>query len=265
MKTKILAALVAAAISSSALAANECNRSPRTVVFDNKAIDVFISNDTQRAEVTFPEPYLEGIYVEAPEGMNFYRTPINNRIAFMSDNDPMYTGVVKVDGPSKKSYVLRLITRPGCADSQVTIEDQPLADRSQSGTNSKGQKKGLMNYLFDGKLPSGYREADFASMSKSDRTVFRQGSLEFILQSQYIGPKYIGTTYEVVNKGRTATKVAIDQIDYSNPAVRETLGLARQVSMLPTSRILGPAPEFITEVYAESHRGLLFIVSEKQK
>ena len=89
--------------------------------------------------------------------------------------------------------------------------------------------------------------------------------MEFILQSQYIGPKYIGTTYEVINKGRTATKVAIDQIDYSNPAVRETLGFARQVSMLPTSRILGPAPEFLTEVYAESHRGLLFIVSEKQK
>ena len=122
-----------------------------------------------------------------------------------------------------------------------------------------------MNYLFDGKLPPGYRQADFSSMSKAERVVFKQGSLEFILQSQYIGPKYIGTTYEVVNNGRTATKVAIDQMDYSNPAVRETLGVARQVSMLPTSRILGPAPQFLTEVYADSHRGLLFIVSEKKK
>jgi len=259
-----LAALVAAAISMPAMAKDECNRSPRTVVYDNKPVDVFISNDTQRAEVTFPDPYLEGIYVEVPEGMNFYRTPINNKIAFMSD-DPMYTGLVTIDGPSKKSWIVRLITRPGCADSQVTIQDMPLADRSAASANAYGHKKGLMNYLFDGKLPSGYRQADFSAMSKADRVVFRQGSLEFILHSQYIGPKYIGTTYELVNKGRTATKVAIDQIDYSNPAVRETLGIARQVSMLPTSRILGPSPEFLTEVYADSHRGLLFIVSEKQK
>lgn len=263
MKTTFLAALVAAAISMPAMAKDECNRSPRTVVYDTKPVDVFISNDTQRAEVAFPDPYLEGIYVEVPEGMNFYRTPINNKIAFMSE-DPMYTGLVTIDGPSKKSWRVRLITRPGCADSLVTIQDLPLADRSQAGANS-GIKKGLMNYLFDGKLPSGYRQADFSSMSKADRVVFRQGSVEFVLQSQYIGPKYIGTTYEIVNKGRTATKVAIDQMDYSNPVVRETLGLARQVSMLPTSRILGPSPEFITEVYSGSHRGLLFIVSEKQK
>ena len=148
--------------------------------------------------------------------------------------------------------------------SEMCIRDRPLADRSQA-TTTNGRKKGLMNYLFDGKLPPGYRQADFSSMSKAERVVFKQGSLEFILQSQYIGPKYIGTTYEVVNNGRTATKVAIDQMDYSNPAVRETLGVARQVSMLPTSRILGPAPQFLTEVYADSHRGLLFIVSEKKK
>ncbi len=233
-------------------------------MYDSTPVDVFISNDTQRAEVTFPEPYLEGIYVEVTEGMDFYRTPIDNKLAFMS-NDPLYTGLVTIDGPSKKSYIIRLITRPGCADSQVTIENQALADRSQAATSGKGNVKGLMHYLYDGKLPSGYRQADFSRMSKEERVVFRQGSLEFVLQSQYIGPRYIGTTYEVINKGRTATKVAVDQIDYSNPAVRRTLGIARQVSMLPTSRILGPAPQYLTEVYADSHRGLLFIVSEKQR
>nr|WP_192963353.1 hypothetical protein [Pseudomonas fluorescens]CEK42161.1 hypothetical protein PQBR57_0208 [Pseudomonas fluorescens SBW25] len=263
MKITFLAALVAAAISMPVMANNECNRSPRTIVYDNKPVDVFISNDSQRANITFPEPYLEGISVEVTEGMNFYRTPINNRIAFMSE-DPMYTGLVTIDGATKKSYIVRLITRPGCADSEVTIQGEPLADRSQTASTG-GIKKGLMNFLFDGKLPPGYRQADFSSMSKDERVVFKQGSLEFTLQSQYIGPKYIGTTYEVINKGRTATKVAIDQIDYSNPAVRETLGVARQVAMLPSSRILGPAPEFLTEIYADSHRGLLFIVSEKKK
>lgn len=264
MKTKFLAVLAATAISMPAMAIDECSRSPRTVVYNDSPVDVFISNDTQRAEVTFPEPYLEGIYVEVTEGMDFYHTPINNKLAFMS-NDPLYTGLVTVDGPSKNAYIIRLITRPGCADSQVTIENQPLVDRSQTTTDTKGNVKSLMNYLYDGEVPSGYRKADFSSMSKSERVVFEQGSLEFILQSQYVGPKYIGTTYEIINNGRTATQVAIDQIDYSNPAVRSTLGVARQVSMLPTSRILGPSPAFLTEIYANSHRGLLFIVSEKQK
>lgn len=263
MKLSILTALVAAVISTAALAQDgECNRSPRSVVYNDSPVDVYISNDTQRAEVTFPEKYLEGIYVEVPSGMQFYRTPIDNKLAFMAEN-AMYNGLVYVDGPSKKTYIIKLITRPGCADSQVTITNQPIADRSQMARDSNGKVKGLMNYLYDGKVPSGYRQQDFSKLTTNDRVVFRQGSLEFRLESQVVGPTYIGTTYEIINKGRTATKVAIDQIDYSNKAVRESLGTARQVSMLPSSRVLGPAPEFITEIYGETHRGLLFIVSEK--
>lgn len=264
MKKTLIAALVAAALSPHAFANDECNRSPRSIVYNNTPIDVFISDDTQRAEVSFPEPYLEGIYVEVTEGMDFYRTPIPNKLAFMA-TDPLYTGLVTVDGPSKNSYIIRLITRSGCADSQVTIENTPLADRSERQTNSKGQVKGLMHYLYEGTLPSGYRQADFSRMSRNERVVFRQGSLEFVLQSQVEGTRYIGTTYEVINSGRTATKVAIDQIDYSNSAVRQSLGTARQVSMLPSSRVLGPSPEFVTEIYGETHRGLLFVVSEKSR
>ena len=158
MKITILAALVAAAISMPVMADNECNRSPRTIVYADKPVDVFISDDSQRANVTFPEPYLEGISVERPEGMNFYPTPIKNRLSFMS-TDPMYTGLVTIDGGTAKSYIIRLITRPGCADSEVTIQSEPLADRSQVATTN-GHKKGLMNYMFDGKLPSGYRQAE---------------------------------------------------------------------------------------------------------
>jgi hypothetical protein len=264
LKKTLVAALVAAALSPHAFAKDECNRSPRTIVYNNSPVDVFISDDTQRAEVTFPEPYLEGIYVEVTEGMDFYRTPIPNKLAFMA-TEATYTGLVTVDGPSKNTYIVRLITRSGCADSQVSIETTPLADRSGRQANNKGQVKGLMHYLYKGTVPSGYRNADFSRMSRSERVVFRQGSLEFVLQSQVEGTRYIGTTYEVINSGRTATKVAIDQIDYSNPAVRKSLGTARQVSMLPSSRVLGPSPEFITEIYGETHRGLLFVVSEKSK
>ncbi|RNF86600.1 hypothetical protein EFK07_19890 [Pseudomonas putida] len=262
MKKRLIAAGLCAAMSTTIFASDECNRNPRTVVYNNSPVDVYISNDTQRAEVLFPEPYLDGIYVEVTQGMDFYPSPIKNKLAFQA-TDPLYTGLVYVDAPSKQTYILKLITRPGCADSQVTISGQPIADRSAMARDSRGRIKGLMNYLYDGKLPSGYREQDFSRLSETDRVVFRQGSLEFKLRSQVVGPKYIGTTYEVINNGRTSTKVAIDQIDYGNKAVRESLGIARQVSMLPSSRILGPSPEYITEVYGESHRGLLFIVSEK--
>lgn len=262
MKIKLLAAMVAAALTTNVYANEECNRSPRTVVYDNSPVEVFISNDSQRAEVIFPETYLEGIRIEVEQGVEFYPTPINNILAF-SSHDPMYSGLVTVHGQSKQPYQLKLITRPGCADSQVTIANEGPVDRSRLSKDSRGRVKGLMNYLYSGKVPNGYRKNDFAKLTRDQRVVFRQGSVEFILQSQVVGPTYVGTTYEIVNNGRTPFKVAIDQIDYSNKDVQASIGLARQAAMLPSSRILGPSPEFITEVYGDSHRGLLFIVSEK--
>lgn len=264
MKIKLMAAMVAAVLGSNVYANEECNRSPRSVVYQNSPVEVFISNDTQRAEVMFPEEYLEGIAIEVEQGVAFYPTPIKNKLAFQSQ-DPLYTGLVTIDGPSKQSYMLKLITRPGCADSQVTITHEALADRSQLERDGKGRVKGLMNYLYSGEVPNGYRKNDFAKLTRDERVVFRQGSVEFTLQSQVVGPTYVGTTYEVVNKGRTSFMVAIDQIDYTNKAVTDSIGVARQVAMLPSSRILGPSPEFISEVYGDSHRGLLFIVSEKKK
>lgn len=264
MKLNYTAALVAAVLSTTVFANEECNRSPRTVVYQNSPIDVFVSDDTQRAEVIFPEEYLEGIYREVPEGMEFFPTPIKNKLAFRA-SDPFYVGLVTVDGGSKTSYLINLIARPGCADSQVTVAFQPPVDRSSLSRDSRGRVKGLMHYLFNGETPNGYRKNTFNKLSRDQRVVFRQGSVEFILQSQLVGPQYIGTTYEVVNHGRTAFKLAIDQIDYSNQAVRESIGIARQSAMLPSSRILGPSPEYISEIYGDSHRGLLFIVSEKAK
>ncbi|WP_409286788.1 hypothetical protein [Pseudomonas guariconensis] len=264
MKKKVLAALVAAVFAAPVFANEECNRSPRTVVYQDSPVDIFVSNDTQRADVIFPETYLEGIDPERPDGLLYYANPIPNKLSFQVE-DPLYTGLATIDGASRKSYQLNIISRPGCADSQVTITLESPIDRSQLARNGKGHIKGLMNYLFDGTVPNGYRKNDFAKLTQAQRVVFRQGSVEFSLQSQLVGPRYIGTTYEVVNRGRTPFKLAIDQIDYSNKAVRASIGEARQVSMLPTSRVLGPAPEFVSEIYGDSHRGLLFIVSEKAK
>lgn len=151
MKKRLIAAGLCAAMSTTIFASDECNRNPRTVVYNNSPVDIYISNDTQRAEVLFPEPYLDGIYVEVTQGMDFYPSPIKNKLAFQA-TDPLYTGLVYVDAPSKQTYILKLITRPGCADSQVTISGQPIADRSAMARDSRGRIKGLMNYLYDGKL-----------------------------------------------------------------------------------------------------------------
>lgn len=241
-----------------------CDRSPRSVVYEGSPVQVFISNDTQRAEVIFPEEYLEGINIEVPEGLKFYKTPIRNKLAFYA-SDEIYTGLVYVDGGSGSTYIVQLVSRNGCADSQVTLTGAPIASTSQPATNRKGQVKGLMHYLFDGKVPNGYRAKRFNGLSKNDRLVFRQGSVEFYLQSQLIGPRYIGTTYEIVNTGRTAFRIALDEIDYTSPSIKNALGNVRQASMLPTSLILGPSPEFVSEMYSDPSRGLLFIVSEKAK
>src|SRR5690606_21825447 len=105
VKLNFTAAMVAAVLSTTVLANEECNRSPRTVIYQNAPIDVFVSDDTQRAEVIFPEEYLEGIHREVPEGMEFFPTPIKNKLAFRV-NDPLYVGLVTVDGGSRTSYLI---------------------------------------------------------------------------------------------------------------------------------------------------------------
>lgn len=264
LKALTLAALFLGPTPIFAASGQSCDRSPRSVVYEDSPVQIFISNDTQRAEVIFPEEHLEGIYVEAPDGLQFYKTPIRNKLAFYASEE-IYTGLAYVDGASGRTYILQLVSRNGCADSQVSITGSPISVNAQPVTDRKGQPKGLMHYLFNGKVPAGYQAKHFARLDRQDRLVFRQGSVEFYLQSQLVGSRYVGTTYEVVNTGRTAFKIAIDQIDYSSPAVRKALGRVRQVAMLPTSAILGPSPEFVSEMYSDPSRGLLFIVSEKGK
>lgn len=239
-----------------------CERNPRTHIYDDKPVTVYVSPN-QRADVIFPEEFLRGAYPENREGLIVDRSSIPNKIPFRVTS-PMYSGNVTVDGGSGKTYHLRLAARPDCADSEVKIEKAPITDHSKLVTDSKGRPKGLMWYLFNDKLPSGYVEKDFKHYSESDLEVMRAGSVSMYLRKQMVGKRFVGTTYEVVNRGRTSFRFAIEQLDYSSPKIRESLGIVREVGMLPMDRILGPAPEFVSEIYSASHRGLIFVVSEKQ-
>lgn len=110
MKKTILAAMVAVAFASPVFADEECNRSPRSVIYDNSPVNVYISNDNQRAEVVFPETYLLGVNREQPVGLELFPTPIKNKLAF-NTTDGQYVGLVTVDGPSGQSYQVNLIAR----------------------------------------------------------------------------------------------------------------------------------------------------------
>jgi hypothetical protein len=242
--------------------AQDCAREPRDVFYDGTPETVYVSPG-QRAAVVFPESRLPGAHPEVPEGLTVNVTPTPNKITITVDN-AVYTGLLSIDGGSGKTYILRLLAREGCADSLVTLKHMEEGDTTKLARDSNGKLRGLMWYLIKGETPEGYRKVQHSKLTDEQRVIMRQGSVEFRLEQELVGPRFIGTTYTVINKGRTPFRIAIENIDYSDPRVKETLGYVRKVAMLPTDRRLGPAPEFVSDIYADSHRGLLFIVSEKQ-
>ncbi len=242
--------------------AQNCDRSPRTVHYTGKPITVYVSPG-QRAGVVFPEDGLTGADPEQPRGLVVDRSPTPNKLP-ISTTDPLYSGLLSVDGVSGETYQLNLLARPDCSDSLVTIKLQGPVNKANLTRDSKGRLKGLMWYLLKGEIPDGYREVDYDGYEQNNLLVFKQGSVEFYLQQQVIGPRFVGTVYQVINRGRIPFRVAIENINYTDPRVKEALGSARKVAMLPSDRILGPSPEFVSELYSDTHRGLLFIVSEKE-
>lgn len=254
--------LVASLVSTQFSHAEDCDRSPRSKYFTGQPITIYVSPG-QRAAVVFPETGLAGADPEHPRDLIVDRSPTPNKLP-ITVNDPHYSGLLSVDGMSGTTYQLKLLARPECADSLVTIKQQELVNKAELARDSKGRLKGLMWYLLKGETPNGYRKVEYNNYDPSDLLVFKQGSVEFYLQQQVIGPRFVGTVYKIINRGRTPFRVAIENINYSDARVKEALGIARKIAMLPSDRILGPAPEFISEVYANSHRGILFIVSEKE-
>ena len=260
---KVTAPLFVAAImlSQSLSAQVGCEREPRRVVYDDKPVTVYVTPG-QRADVLFPEQRLKGFYPENRKSLVANPSPIRYKLSF-STTDPLYSGNVVVDGASGKTYHVNLVARADCADSEVAIENLPIQNPSHLATDKHGRPKGLMWYLWNDKTPSGYRLKEFDSYSNEDLMVMRQGSVDMYLREQVVGGKYVGTTYEVINRGRTSFRFAIENLDYSSATVRETLGVVREVSMNPIDRVLGPAPEYVSDLYSAPHRGLVFVVSEK--
>jgi hypothetical protein len=244
--------------------AQECLREPRNIFYDGSPETIYVSPG-QRAAVVFPEKNLAGAEPEVPDGLIVNVSPARNKIFISLEDDNTYTGLLSVDGGSGKTYILRLLARDGCADSLVTLKPVQARDVDRLARDSKGKLRGLMWYLIQGEKPDGYRTINHSKLSDENRIIMRQGSVVFRLEQELVGPRFIGTTYTVINKGRTPFRIAIENIDYSSHDIKKSLGYVRKVAMLPTNRRLGPAPEYTSDVYADSHKGLLFIVSEKKE
>ncbi|MEE8058128.1 MAG: hypothetical protein V3T17_09870 [Pseudomonadales bacterium] len=260
LKTLITTGLIL--LSGMLLAQTECDRSPRTVIYTGESFNVYVANK-QAPEVEFPETRLTGLYLEHPENFEL-DSRAANKITLIAHEDGLHS-IASVDGGSGKTYLFRLIDRPGCADWYVKVELPKPVLQHQLARNRKGNIKSLMHHLFKGKRPNGYRLERYTEYEDKDRMVMEMGSVIMLIAEQWIGPKYTGTTYEIVNRGRSGFKFATDALDYYDDNIKASLGKVREISMYPLDRTLTPAPEYVSDLYSGSHRGLVFVVSENVK
>lgn len=248
--------------------AQECNRAPRDANFENAPVKIYLS-ENQTTEVAFPEASLEGANPEKPDDLVFNRTRIPSKLSFSTTSD-IYHGLLTVHGSSGRTYLIQFLSRKGCADSFVRMIKPPKessAAASVSRTQSGDIKKGLIDYLIDHPkaedLPTYYEQRDFTG-PKESRLVFEQGSIKAYMHQQFVGQRYIGTILEVVNTGRSAIRMDIQNINYSDPTILEVFGRVREITMNPFDFVLGPSPEYVSDIYSATHRGFVYIVSQKE-
>lgn len=268
-RLRILMALLAS-LYATAIAAQECNRAPRDANFEKAPVTIYLSPD-QVTEVAFPEATLEGANPENPDNLVFNRTTIPSKLSF-STTSSIYHGLLTVHGTSGRTYLLKFLARQGCADSFVKlvkpVERANAATTARSSSGAGGIKKGLIDYLIDHPkaedLPVYYEQRSFTG-SRPDRMVFEQGSVKAYMHQQFIGERYVGTILEVENTGRSAIRVDIQNINYSDPAIIQAFGRVREITMNPFDFTLGPSPEYVSDLYSNTSRGYIYIVSQKSQ
>ena len=250
---------------SGSLMAIDCSNNPREMSM-NEPLTVVLS-EKHWTRLSFPESALKGLEPMQKNGLKI--DPVGgsrfkNHIVLKSTN-PDYTSKMVVFGLSGREYIVNLVSSD-CGDSRVKVTTS--LDKKETKRKSSNDKsyRFLATYLaLEGKAPPGYKEFKFSS-PMSERKVMQQGSVEFYVATQYIGPKYIGTVFEVVNNGRASFKVSIDTIDYENRNIIKAIGDVHHIAMLPMDRTLKARPKTseINHLNANQHRGLVFVVTERK-
>lgn len=267
MRRLRITALIAASFFVTPALADECKRAPRDANFENAPVKIYLSPD-QVTEIAFPEASLEGANPEKPEDLVFNQTRIPSKLSFSTTSN-IYHGLLTVHGSSGRTYLIKFLARQGCADSFVRLikpVERASTVAKTTSSSSGGIKKGLIDYLIDHPsaedLPMYYEQRDFTG-PKESRKVFEQGSVKAYLHQQFIGQRYIGTILQVENHGRSAIRVDIQNINYSDPTIIQTFGRVREITMNPFDFTLGPSPEYVSDIYSSTHSGYIYIVSQK--
>ena len=255
--------LLGVIIAMSAASAHACERAQRNVEFTGVPVTVYADKDSW-VEVVFPEK-IEGRLKETPKNLVDHFKPMSDRMYFQT-NDPIYTGYVYANAGSGATYNIKVVARPGCPDSTVYIhKPEPVNDADAveaASTSSKKGKLGLIEYLYLGKKPHGFREMKVPG-NKQQRLVYKQGPVQFYLEKIWQGHRLSGFVLMAENQGRTPYRVAIEAIDYATPEIRRIFGKVRKITMNPTDMRLGPAPMYASDPMHPHNKGLIYIVSEK--
>lgn len=270
MRRLRLTALLAASVFAASASAQECERAPRDANFENAPVKIYLSPN-QVTEISFPEATLEGANPEKPNDLIFNRTRIPSKLSFSTSSN-IYHGLLTVHGTSGRTYLIKFLAREGCADSFVRlikpVKKEARVAQTTSSTQSGAVKKGLIDYLIDHPeakdLPFYYEQKDFTG-DKSSRKVFEQGSVKAYMHQQFIGERYVGTILEVENTGRSAIRVDIQNINFSDPTIIQAFGRVREITMNPFDFTLGPSPEYVSDLYSNTSRGFIYIVSQRSR
>ncbi|MBO9471742.1 hypothetical protein J7355_16750 [Endozoicomonas sp. G2_2] len=264
MRRWALGLLVAA---SPALAWSACDRTDRVTVYQGRAVPVYAADD-QYAEVKFPEA-LRGLLPEQPAGISINQAAFPDRIFIKTEEDGQsYNAQVLVQSASGNSYRLQVIER-ACADGTVSVVDEsPALAQKHVGSGDEGREPGkqrLIKYMVSGATPSGY-QIQKATGSPQQRLVLEQGSVAFYLEETWRGAGGdTGIVLLAVNRGRTPFRVAIDNIEFGSRELIEQFGHVREISMMPSDFRLDPAPEFAADAARAQNKGLVYIVSNRNR
>lgn len=263
MKCWVLGLLVALAPS---LAWSACDRTDRVTVYQGRAIPVYAADD-QYAEVKFPEA-LRGLLPEQPNGISINQAAFPDRIFIRTEQDGKpYNAQVLVQSASGNSYRLQVIER-ACADGTVSVVDEsPALPSSAAASDDSGVEPGkqrLIKYMVRGATPDGY-QIEQATGSPQQRLVLAQGSVAFYLEQIWRGSGDIGVVLLAVNRGRTPFRVAIDNIEFGSRELISKFGHVREISMMPADFRLDPAPEFAADAAQAQNKGLIYIVSNRNR
>ena len=253
-----------------------CEREPSVLHYDGHVQNIYASpadgpSERNLVELVFPES-LTGVVAERPSGLHIdevptpdFATALDDRV-FISIDDDTYIGGVYFHTRDGESYYLRILARPGCGNTTVRVvnaranDDDAALGSGEPLTRDRGGL-GLIEKMYLGELPRGYRRSVVRG-PKSDRLVFRQGPISWYLEETWEGRDDTGYILRVINEGRSAFQIALEQIDVDNRIVRERFGRLREATMLPNDRRLGPAPEYAVDEMHPDHEGLIFLVAE---